>query len=79
MPSDLNQPNPKRKTETLKGGFDGPNQGEFPGEVALRIMRRTYLFQGRFHLGADILCILAARMKVTTGRRVGRVGNFAGK
>src|SRR5215211_21973 len=79
MPSDLNQPNSQRKTETLKGRFDGSNQGEFPGEVALRIMRRTNLFQGRLHLGTNLFGIHTARVEVTTCGRVGSVGNLASK
>ena len=66
-----------RKSKTLKGTSDSPGQSQFPGEVALGVMARGDFFQRRFHLSANLLGILAARVEVTARRRIGRVGNFA--
>ena len=62
--------------KTLKGRFDSPGQGEFPGEVTFRKMAWGHLFQSRLLCRAYILRILAARVEVTARRRVSRVGNL---
>src|SRR6185295_8682867 len=77
LPPDLELHNAERKPKTLKGRFDSPNQGEFPGKVTFHIMSWGNFFQGRLHLGANLFGIHTARMEVATRGWVGRVGNLA--
>ena len=63
----------------LLGNLYGSSQRKFPGAVAFDEMSRAHFFERRFHLGANIFDIPAARVEIATFGRVGRVGHFTRK